>query len=742
MNILHHSYPRSLHFALFLVVLFSFLPALVFAFAESLEGAVIVGEGGETLHSAVWLNSSWPAFAAGYTCDNTNDYGNDLCISSGHGPDVMYKFISPLGTGTAHIFLYAENQYESRVFAVESGLGYESFGCPSHYGYYGSQLEIDISDYAGLYYVIPDGHHWDANDCGHYDLEVRYTPVQLGNNGNQGTGGTGGGGGLGGGGGIPCSVQNGGNGTSGGTGHPGGLGGNGGSSMLRVFGDFPLYNNSEMFLGGLNGVHGSTGVAGSTGGSGGAGGAPYAGGGAGAEPSPDYQPGTVNGGAGGAWPSGTGSNGNNSGGGGGGGGSSVGVGGGYGAGGGPGASGSSGAGGDGGTGTYFWRPLLVGLQLNDPFQIGGNGGQGGRGGQGGHGGGGGGGAGECWFNAQGAGGTGGSGGAGGVGGSGGTGGNGTIEVVSNGRLNNNQLLTVGRGSSGGSGLIDLGDGGELYNAYGDTIVINSNGQIAITGTALGLTNDGVIINPQSPVENYAQYSGFGTMTGTLVNYGTTYPTSLSTSCLVGTYQEFGRFRTTILGPQPGLCGTIQVSGSATIGAGSEISIAFSNSYDESDLHFGDYFDLLIYPAGMRSGEYENVTSAIPLLQGFWDLVYDQDQGEGLQSIRLVYAEDLSPVDESALPRSFALKSIYPNPFNPSTTISYDLPTASLVRFRVYDVAGRLVWESATGNMVPAGGHQLVWRGLDSRGRTLPSGSYLLKMTAGDYQATRRMALIR
>jgi hypothetical protein len=92
--------------------------------------------------------------------------------------------------------------------------------------------------------------------------------------------------------------------------------------------------------------------------------------------------------------------------------------------------------------------------------------------------------------------------------------------------------------------------------------------------------------------------------------------------------------------------------------------------------------------------------------------------------------------ESQVPERFALLQNYPNPFNPTTTISYALPQAADVRLSVYDVLGRQVRELAS-SMQPAGIHEVIF---DATG--LPSGIYIYRLQAGDYEETRRMVVVK
>jgi beta-glucanase (GH16 family) len=91
---------------------------------------------------------------------------------------------------------------------------------------------------------------------------------------------------------------------------------------------------------------------------------------------------------------------------------------------------------------------------------------------------------------------------------------------------------------------------------------------------------------------------------------------------------------------------------------------------------------------------------------------------------------------------YALHPAYPNPFNPATTISYDVPAPTGVRLTIHDVAGRLVKVLVAGETVPAGRHEVGWDGRDESGRVAAAGVYFYRLEAGGYSQTRRMALVK
>jgi flagellar hook capping protein FlgD len=95
----------------------------------------------------------------------------------------------------------------------------------------------------------------------------------------------------------------------------------------------------------------------------------------------------------------------------------------------------------------------------------------------------------------------------------------------------------------------------------------------------------------------------------------------------------------------------------------------------------------------------------------------------------------------ALPKEFALSQNYPNPFNPTTHFNVDIPKLSEVFITVYDVLGRKIATLMSGEQ-EAGYHTVEWDSKDSHGLTVPSGMYVVRMTAGEFTSVRKVLLMR
>lgn len=91
--------------------------------------------------------------------------------------------------------------------------------------------------------------------------------------------------------------------------------------------------------------------------------------------------------------------------------------------------------------------------------------------------------------------------------------------------------------------------------------------------------------------------------------------------------------------------------------------------------------------------------------------------------------------------SFKLNPNYPNPFNPSTTISFTLPEAQRVNLSIYNTIGQKVKELISRDL-PMGDHEIVWNGTNEFGREVPSGIYYYRLSSRNYQEIRKMILMK
>ena len=95
----------------------------------------------------------------------------------------------------------------------------------------------------------------------------------------------------------------------------------------------------------------------------------------------------------------------------------------------------------------------------------------------------------------------------------------------------------------------------------------------------------------------------------------------------------------------------------------------------------------------------------------------------------------------AIIEGFAVLPAYPNPFNPSTTISYGLENDSHITVEIYDISGKLV-STLINTEQTQGWHSVVWNGTSQIGELAPTGQYLSKITSGDEVKTTKLMLLK
>jgi len=112
-----------------------------------------------------------------------------------------------------------------------------------------------------------------------------------------------------------------------------------------------------------------------------------------------------------------------------------------------------------------------------------------------------------------------------------------------------------------------------------------------------------------------------------------------------------------------------------------------------------------------------------------------------QMWREIVATSVEDNNSPDLPTAFSLEPNFPNPFNPSTEISFQLPRASRVTIEVYDLLGRRVL-TLIDKLQPAGRHTVRWNGTNESGALVQSGVYLYRMATAGFVQTHKMLLVK
>ena len=95
-----------------------------------------------------------------------------------------------------------------------------------------------------------------------------------------------------------------------------------------------------------------------------------------------------------------------------------------------------------------------------------------------------------------------------------------------------------------------------------------------------------------------------------------------------------------------------------------------------------------------------------------------------------------------LPGKFALYPAYPNPFNPNTSIEYELPADEMDYLAIYDVMGRKVRTLVSSKNQRAGYHRVTWNATNDLGQSVAAGMYVYTIQSGKFNQTKKMLLLK
>jgi len=133
-----------------------------------------------------------------------------------------------------------------------------------------------------------------------------------------------------------------------------------------------------------------------------------------------------------------------------------------------------------------------------------------------------------------------------------------------------------------------------------------------------------------------------------------------------------------------------------------------------------------------------------LLINSWHII----QNTGIKWFNWIYKPSVTDdvkQKENDLPQNFSLFQNYPNPFNPQTNIEYSIAANSLVSIKIYNILGKEVTTLVEKEQTP-GSYQISWEAKDGEGRLLPSGVYLITLSAStktiNYTKTIKSILIK
>jgi len=140
---------------------------------------------------------------------------------------------------------------------------------------------------------------------------------------------------------------------------------------------------------------------------------------------------------------------------------------------------------------------------------------------------------------------------------------------------------------------------------------------------------------------------------------------------------------------------------------------------------GEYIDLRMLSYEFVVLEVNGASCEFALDDIYW---------EGGGTVKVIHDND------RGFPMKYILKDNYPNPFNPTTTLHYDLPEDALVNITIYDMMGRQV-KTLINQTKNAGYKSVIWDATNDYGKPVSAGIYLYQIQSNGFIQTRKMLLV-
>jgi hypothetical protein len=138
---------------------------------------------------------------------------------------------------------------------------------------------------------------------------------------------------------------------------------------------------------------------------------------------------------------------------------------------------------------------------------------------------------------------------------------------------------------------------------------------------------------------------------------------------------------------------------------------------------------------------QNGTTYSYYITAVYETEYKQLIASETSPIVEVTPNKVSEIDLVSIASITEIHDIYPNPFNPETTISYTLESAGFVTLEIYNVKGQLV-DTLVRGYLSSGSYSTKWDGTDSSGKRVGSGLYLVRLTSLDAHSSKKMILLK
>ena len=116
--------------------------------------------------------------------------------------------------------------------------------------------------------------------------------------------------------------------------------------------------------------------------------------------------------------------------------------------------------------------------------------------------------------------------------------------------------------------------------------------------------------------------------------------------------------------------------------------------------------------------------------------------KGLYGFPNAVCTSLNQVIIHGIPTDYKLEQNYPNPFNPTTSIRFELPRDKAVSLTIFDVSGRIVKTLVDNQQMAEGAHEMQWDGTNDAGASVASGTYLYRLSFGNFAHTKTMVFLK
>lgn len=164
----------------------------------------------------------------------------------------------------------------------------------------------------------------------------------------------------------------------------------------------------------------------------------------------------------------------------------------------------------------------------------------------------------------------------------------------------------------------------------------------------------------------------------------------------------------------------------------------------SDVNLAETVSVLI-PANNVSGQstysFRDQSISDSGLYYYWLQVIELSGKEEYFGHIVVYVDLEAPSEPPFIAQSTGIKSIYPNPFNPSTTITYDIVEAGTVSLDIFNMRGQKVKTLVSG-FKPADRYLIIWDSKDDHGKQLPSGAYFIRLQTPEHHGLSKLTLLK